>query len=509
VSTTKTVARNSFWYGLEVAFGALVVLGTSFVVARSFGPHRLAYFTFLLYLTFVAGTLGSVGLPIAIQKYMAEYLGKEQPGISRSIFWWGFKRQAALVSGILAIALPLAWFLPPPDHRWVAIWLVLGMAPRMLGFLVGQINAVTNNLSRNLAPTLVGNVVSVAINLATVWFDWGVLGLAVAHPVSNTIELGLKFFSTRSTRRQWKQAGPAPIAPELHLRMRTFAFQGLGMVVLNILVWDRSDVFLLKTLSPDISQVTFFSYSYSLIERLLTIPQVLGGAMGLSLMTEFGKDSKRVATLAASSATYLLLLSLPVMLGALAINRPLWMIYGPKFAPAVPVFTVMAVLGVSRIIMAPANYLLQATERQGFLLGLTCVAGLIHLGLNALLIPTHGAVGAAFGNGIGQAVAVLGAWAYIVRQFQPRVDWTVLGRIVLSAVMMVATVMPLSQHLPPLSGALISVAVGAGVYLGMLRLTRALRDEDRDRFLSLVKVFPAALRYPINRVLWTIIPQAR
>ena len=88
MSTTRTVAKNSFWYGLELSFGAIVILGTSLVVGRAFGPARLGYFNYLVWLTFVAGTLGSVGLPVATQKYMAEYMGKREPGVAYSIFWW-------------------------------------------------------------------------------------------------------------------------------------------------------------------------------------------------------------------------------------------------------------------------------------------------------------------------------------------------------------------------------------------------------------------------------------
>ena len=414
-----------------------------------------------------------------------------------------------MVAALMAVGLPMAWFLPPPEYRWVAMWLVIGMAPRMLGFLVGQINAVAGDLSRNVPAAIGGSLVSVAINLGAVWYDWGPLGLAVAHPAGNAVDLGLKFLFTHSTRRAWKREGPVPIEPVLRQRMRTFAFQGVGMVVLNILVWDRSDVFLLRHLNPDLSQVTFFSYAYSLIDRLLTLPQVLGGAMGLSLMNEFSKDRRRVVNLAVSSGTYLLLVGLPIMLGAVAISRPLWMVYGPKFAPAAPVFVTMALLAALRTALPPANTLLLASERQGFILIWTFVCGLAHLGLDIVLIPSQGALGAAIGNGVGQAAAVAGVWVYIVREFKPDVNWAVVGRILLSAVTMAATVTPIAWWLPPVSGA--ATAAGAGVlaYLGMLRLTRALRAEDRDRFMTLARVFPPVLRYPIDRILWSVIPQAR
>ncbi len=511
MSNVRKVARNSFWYGLEVFIATIAILGTSFVIGRTFGPQRLGYYNYLVWLTYMTGMLGSVGLPAATQKYMAEYLSKQQPGVAAAIFRLGFQAQLTLVGLLLSIGLPLVWHFAPVEYRWVAIWLVVGIAPRMLGFLVSQVNAVSENMARNMPAALAGNLVAVAINMAAVWFDWGLLGLAVSHPVGHTTEFIVKYASTLATRRQWRQAGgPTKLEPELRLRIRKFALQGLGLVVLNIVVWDRSDVFLLRHLNPDLSQVTFFSYSFSLIERLLTVPQIIGVAMGLNLMTSFGKEERqRLVALTVSSATYLLLIGLPVMLGALAMSRPLWMIYGDKFAPAVPVFMIMAMLAVPRTVMAPANSLLQATERQFFMLGSTLVCGAVNLGLDVILIPAHGAIGAAIGNGIGQTLAAVSAWTYIAISFKPELNAGRLVRILMSALAMMATVLTLTGYMPPLSGALIAVPAGVLVYLFMLRLTGTLQAEDRDRFMSLSGSFPAALRYPVNRILWTIIPQPR
>ena len=43
-SNTQTVARNSFWYGLEQLFGLGAAFFTTVFVARVFGPERMGYF---------------------------------------------------------------------------------------------------------------------------------------------------------------------------------------------------------------------------------------------------------------------------------------------------------------------------------------------------------------------------------------------------------------------------------------------------------------------------------
>ena len=43
MSNTKTIARNSGWYGLENLISAVVSLFTSIAIARTLGPTKMGY----------------------------------------------------------------------------------------------------------------------------------------------------------------------------------------------------------------------------------------------------------------------------------------------------------------------------------------------------------------------------------------------------------------------------------------------------------------------------------
>jgi O-antigen/teichoic acid export membrane protein len=512
MSTSRRVAKNSLWYGIELGFGVVLTFATSVLLARTYGPVNLAEYNILVWLTYVAGALATVGLPAATLKYVSEYLGKQQPGMAYHIYLTNFRLQAKLAAVMVAAGLVYVWLAVPPDYQWPGFWLVLAIGPRMLGFIPAQINSATEEMHRNLPSSFASTIVSLVIIFATVHFNWGILGLALSHPISQTLDLVLKLVMTRRRREEWRAAATATgaaIDGELARRMRTFAHQGLGLMVLNLVVWDRSDLFFLKWLNPDLSQVTFFNYSFTLVEKLLLIPQVLGGGLGLNLMAQQGRERQRLATMTISSATYLLLVGVPVMLGAAALSRPLWMIYGEKFAPAVPVFIIMALLAIPRMVLYATNVFLQATENQRFSLLWGCVCGAIKVGLDIWLIPSLGAVGAAIGNGAGQTLAAAGAFVFIVRAYSPEVPYGRLLRILLSAAIMAISSAGVTLWLPPVPGALAGFAAGVLVYLLLLRLTRALGEEDRNRLLSLTSAFPPPLRYPCNRILWSLIPLTR
>jgi O-antigen/teichoic acid export membrane protein len=510
VSSTKRVAKNSLWFALELLFGAVLTFAASILLARKYGPARLAEYNYLVWLTYVAGMLATVGLPAATLKYLSEFLGKEQPGMAYRIYAANLRAQAKLAALMVAGALLFVWLTVQPDYLWAGVLLAVAIGPRMIGFIPSQINAAAEELNRNILPSFISSLASLAIIFASVYFDWGIIGLAASHPVSQSLDCGLKLFTTRQRRRAWRAAAAGvEIDTALAQRMRTFAHEGMGLLLLNLMVWDRSDLFLLKWLSPDLRQVTFFNYSFTLMERLLLVPQVLGNSMGLNLLNQQGRDRQQLATIAISSATYLLLVGVPVMLGAAALARPVWMIYGPAFAEAVPVFIAMALLAIPRVVLYASNAFIQATEHQRFSLIWGCFCGAIKLGIDAWLIPSHGAWGAAVGNGTGQTLAALGAWVFIVRTYSPQVQTGRLVRIVFSGVVMAGVAVAFTQWLPPVPGALAGAAAGVLVYLLMLRLTRALGEEDRNRFLSLTGAFPAPLRYPFSRILWGVIPQAR
>jgi len=72
VNATRSVARNTFWSAVEVVSTFVLAIAATVVVARFFGPQRLGYYSYLLWLTSITGTLGSVGLVGTCRKYMGE-----------------------------------------------------------------------------------------------------------------------------------------------------------------------------------------------------------------------------------------------------------------------------------------------------------------------------------------------------------------------------------------------------------------------------------------------------
>ena len=504
VSTTAKVANNSMWYGLETALSILSAIASSVLVARAFGPERLAPFNYILWLTNVTGAIGMVGISSATRKFMADHFAvKDEQGamvIFRTVMRW----QAAWM-GLLALvglAAVLQW--AQPGFRFVAALLVVSSWMRVMAFIPSAANMAAENMAANVPGSVAGGLLQVAGTLATVAGGWGLEGIAMAQLVGYTVELIWKLWPLA---RRARAARGQSLPPALRRRILTFATEGAGLILLHMVVWDRSDILMLNWLHPDPAQVSFYFLAFNLVERILLLPQTFSQAMGASAMAEYGRDARRAVSLTVTAGIYLMLISLPLLFGAAAVSGPVWMLYGPKFQPATQVFVAMCLLAVPRAMMSPAQTLLQAAERQRNLVWSGCAAAAVKFGLGWILIPRYGALGAALANGTAQAVAGIAAWLFVWWLFTPSPIpfWPAL-KILASGSLMALCAAAVAGALPPWLGAPAAIAAGVLVFAILLRFTGALGGTDRDRLLALEKLAPARLRYPYRRFIGTMIP---
>src|ERR1700733_3972081 len=109
MSNTKTIARNTGWYGLESTISSVVGLATSIAIARTLGPSKMGYIIYVSWIASVVCSLGGTGIPATTQKYMAEFLGMGDRGTARYIYFRTMVFQVAVAT--VATAGILFWVL--------------------------------------------------------------------------------------------------------------------------------------------------------------------------------------------------------------------------------------------------------------------------------------------------------------------------------------------------------------------------------------------------------------
>lgn len=490
-SASSRILHNSFWYGLETLIETIVFLGTSIAVARYLGPEKLGYFSYINFFVTVVTRTGGTGLANATRKYMSEYLALDQPGAARAVYHLAYKYQllSALAMTVLGCAAVLLF--GDPALRVMSLLLVASILPGVMSWVPANANQAFEDVSKNTFSAFCYIFTYTACILLTLYFRWGLVGVAAALLVGRTVEVVLR---TIPLHRRLELLPLEPLNDVVVARIRRFCLQALMIQLLMSVVWDRSEMVFLRAFSS-LQQIAFYSISFTLANNLLVVPRTFSGAAGVTLMVEASREPARVGSIVGNAARFLLLVVLPVNLGMAAITRQvIGLAYGQKYASAVPVLIVAAVLSIPRAFQEIAETLVRAADRQARLLVWLVITGLVNIGLDFWLIPRYGAVGAAWGNGLSQAFGIIGVWELGRRYFKYKFPIVSAVRFTVAAGVMAAATWKVANTVSGMAGVALAVLTAVPVYFVAVKLSGALEPADRMRLFSIGNRLPGPLR---------------
>ncbi|SEG16956.1 Membrane protein involved in the export of O-antigen and teichoic acid [Bryocella elongata] len=497
------ILRNSIWYGLETVIEIVVFFASSIAVARYLGPEKLGHFSYINFFVVVLTQTAGQGVSVATRKYMMEFMAQGRLGTARAVYRLAYRYQLIGAISISTLSILLVVLFGDPSYKAMAIILLASIVPGLMSWVPAQANAAFEDLRPNTFSAF-GYLISYALVIAaTIYFRWDLIGIASATLVGRTVEVILR---TGPVRRRLSVLPLDVLEPELIQRIRRFSVQGIGLQLLTTVVWDRSELIFLKYFSTA-AQMAFYSVSFTFTSNLLTAARVLSGAASISLMGESGRDSDRTRQLAWSTCRFLLLMSVPVSLGAAAVTfSGIQMAYGGRYLPAVPVLITAVLLGIPRIFQGVPETLLRSADRQDVIIYWYCVTAVFNGLVDWILIPRYAALGAAWGNGLGQAFGVVVIWMACSRVIRLNFPWMAALRIGGASVVMAALAYFISHHVPGAPGFFLAVLSGCVIYPVLLRLFRALEPHDRERLALIGNRLPRAITPAFEAVIAFMTP---
>jgi O-antigen/teichoic acid export membrane protein len=501
---TKTIAKNTGWFGLENAVNAILTVLTSIAIARYLGPSKNGYIVYVSYIASVVAGLGGVGVPATTRKYMAEFVGMGDWGTARYIYLRTLLLQAALAT--LATGGLLIWVFGDanPEYKLAAALLVLSIWPSMVNFISAMANTATEQMSANVPASIASTLIYFVLIAATVVLHWGVVGVGVSMFVMRSVDFLVRFFPTFKRVLAWKITHVHP--PLLSKRMIAFASQSVASMLVAQIVWGRSEVILLKMLSSDIRQVAFYSAAFSMAEQLLMGATIFGAAASTTIFAQYGRDKSRLPAITASSFRYLALTTIPLHFIAASLAVPaLLLLYGQQYAGAAAVVALAPLMCMFKAFISPAQSLLQSVERQGYVIAATVAAGIVDIGVAWYLIPANGAVGACIGNGAAQAVAVGIMWAVTIYLYKVKLPWLQITKITFISTLAALSAHFIAAQLSPLLGILIGGSASLIVLFGLFYFMRVFEPEDHNRLNTLIGMLPKKFARPADKLLTLLI----
>lgn len=511
--SSRTIAKNSVWSALDLVINLAFALVGSVLVARLMGPEKLGRYNYILWIANITGVVVSFGIPLATRKYAAEFIGKGDLVLAHTIVRVTTRIQ--LLMGIVLVGAWLLWtsFRMPEEQKAYTAVAVLSILPYMMTSLLSQANMAAEDFRSNAVASLVSSTVGFVGLIAALALGWDLLGLTMALLVSRLTDYGFRLAAFRryfpALPDHAEAGGWSALPPELRKRLLRFCWDSSVLQVINIVVWNRSQLIFLERYC-DIREVSYYSLGFNVIEKIGLIPQVFVSAAGASVMVGYGRDGGASAGRVTGYALrYVALITLPLLLGAAAVSDPfIRSLYGGRYLPAVLPFALQALLGVPRTFFLPFRQLLIAGDHQNFLVRWGLLSAVVVLALNYLLIPSGGAVGASVANGVGQLVAVAGAWAFAARRYRIPVAWRAIAGIGGAAGVSCGAAALAARIQPPQAALPISIVTGAVLFPLFLRMSSSLNREDRSRLMEFERHLPAPLRGFFRKAVEFLAPAA-
>lgn len=492
MSNTKTIVRNTGWYGIENAVSAILTLVTSIAVARTLGPSKMGYIVYVSWIASVVSNLGGLGIPATTRKYMAEFLGMGDRGTARFIYLRTLQMQMILAT--VATASIAFWVLKDTsaDYKIASLLIVFSIWPGMVNYISAQANVATENLSTNLPASIASMFTYFCAIAATVVLHWGVIGIGLAAFLMRAVDFLVRIFPTMRRIRAFETAHVYPAG--LRRRMIAFAWQSVASMIVALIVWERSEVVLLKTLCADIRQIAYYSVAFSMAERLLIGSTIFGSAAGATIFAQYGRDKSKLPLITASTFRYLAMTAIPLHVIFASLAYPaLLVLFGRQYEGAAIVVTLAPLLCMPKAFLSPAQSLLQSTERQGFVIAATVLAGIVDLAVAWWLIPAHGAVGACIGSGAAQLTAIGVMWTVCIKLYKVKLPWIQVAKTAFISTVAALMAHLIAAHVGPVWGVVCGGCFSIVVFLVLFNLMSVLEPEDHDRLVKLTRMLPKAI----------------
>lgn len=483
----------------------------SILVARVMGPTALGYYNYVLWIAGVTTLFGALGIPAATRKYAAELRGRGDLAGARDVVAATARLQRMLAVAVCLVGGAIIFLVSGPEHRVYSLITLLSVGPSLMmsTYAAGLMAA------EDFASQVVSSVISTLVNLfgvtMTLVFHWGLVGLASSLLASRVVDFAIRRWMYMRKVHNVKDIGSGGegLSPELRRRMVRFCAYSVTLLLLNLVVWDRSELFFLKMFC-DIKEVAFYSIGFNIVQQMISMLRVFTTPATARLMVEFGQDRRISAETAGMASRYLAVIALPAVLGMAAISSPLVKVaYGSAYGPATQVLAIAASFSIVRVFLGPADQLLLANDRQSTLLKWSIWCALLNVVLDLILIRAHGAVGAAVANGVTQFIATTGSWTLATRCCGARFPFASTGRLLLASTIMAAGVAACSAGFRPAIALATGIPIGIALYILSIRVLRPFDATDLARLMLAAKLLPrpgarlfaAALSFAIPRSL--------
>jgi O-antigen/teichoic acid export membrane protein len=495
---SKIALKNSSYTLLSLfllKFGGLIftIIIARLLLPELFGIFALALSTVTIFLTFT-----NLGLDHTLARYISEAVGKKNNDRARTFFRYLFKIKYILVAVTIIVLVSLSkvlsyGFYDKPLLFYPLIFSCLFMAAESFKNFFASIFLATKNIKPIPFLESLHQITKISFSVLAVLVlspEFKIAGLLVAFGLAGFIHL---FFLILILFKQDKQiffGKKIPIKTSDKKRISKF-LRFMSIASISLVFFGSIDTIMLGKF-VDAEFIAYYRVALSLV---LTIASIFSmSSVLLPMFTQIHK--KRFVRGFQKTFRYLMLIAIPATIGTVFIGRYLiFIIYGKEYLLAASSLYFLAILIITMPLTTLYNTIFESKEKTKILANSLIISLIINVILNLALIKYLLSFGQEYVIiGVGVATVISRLIYLVILSFNAKktLKLTTKGiglRSPIFATLIMALFLLVFNHFIDINiiyGA-IEIILGAGIYFGVLILTKGATKEDWNVLMSLIK----------------------
>lgn len=503
------IAKNTYFNSINRIAGFLNALLLSVVVARFLGPHKFGTYSLVAFTFIVADMVATLGLGITGTKYISEFSsgpGKEILRANIFLYIVKFKlvSTAIVVSALIITAPYFANFYSDKSLVLYIILSAINLIPS--GFVAICVGAITGLQEYKYLAyrTLMLVPINFILYLLVLKLGYGIIGLITANIVISVIEL-IFYFSVIRKHFHLRVTLKPLLSLELKQRLLRYNWQVGLLLLADIIVWQRSQVFFLGKFHGA-SEIAFYSIAFGIVEKGITfIPSIFSSVLMPAMSELYGTENhKDLRTLYHYSFKYIFLFVLPIFCILFILSESvIGFLYGKEYLKAAIVLKILLISGFFRVIGSPSAGICYGIEKQDFLLKINSSLAFIIIFVNILLIPKFGAIGAATTHAFAQIVVILTLVNFVYKTYAAHYPLKDTLKIILATSVATTIGFIISKTQQNLWGLILATFCIVTIYILLVKYLKIMDDKDLKLFSQLSNKLPKPLFEFAAKILFT------
>ncbi|OGY45694.1 MAG: hypothetical protein A2744_02475 [Candidatus Buchananbacteria bacterium RIFCSPHIGHO2_01_FULL_44_11] len=383
----KSIAYNTI---IQI-FGKIATISLALVsfglMTRYLGQAGFGYYTTVYAFLAIFGILIDLGLQMTTTKLISDPKNNESQIISNALT---IRLLASII--FLGLAPIIVLFFPYP--RLIKI----GVAAATIGFVFASLTATLTSLfqkklimQRVVIAEVAAKILFLALLLATVYFNWGLLGVIGATVLDSFLVIViLLYFASRSVTIKLS------FEPAVWRQILNATWPIALTIALN-LIYFKGDIFIMSLIRSEV-EVGIYGAPYKVLEILINVAYLFLGLILPILATAAASQNwEKFKTMVQSAFNFLIIVTVPLIVGGYFVGEPLMTaIAGPDFTISGELIKILLIATGAIFIASLFGYVIVAIDKQKQMIKFYALNALISVIGYVILIAKYSYWGAAW-----------------------------------------------------------------------------------------------------------------